>query len=141
MPHVLVCLGHSGSDKGVDLDDVSNDGHIAFIGITDHIGAGQAEPLVVSLDLFAKVLEALTPVTGLGQLEALSHGPHGSVQDGYAGFQVFGQRLQAQVSLAILRFRLKKQGLARSDVWLARLAAPERGCRPGAAKNNHGCAD
>ena len=96
--HVVVGLGHGGRAKGVGLDQVGPGGKIAFVDVADHIGAGQAQQLVVALDVFGEVLETLAPVVGLRQFEALDHGAHGPVQDGDAVFEDVGQRLSAGVN-------------------------------------------
>ena len=96
--HVVVGLGHGGRAEGVGLDQVGPGGQIAFVDVTDHIGAGQAQQLVVALDVFGEILEPITPVVGLGQFEALDHGAHGTVKDGDAVLEDLGQRLGAGVS-------------------------------------------
>ena len=97
MLHVVVGLGHGGGTKGVGLDQVGASGQIAFVDVADDVGTRQAEQLVVALDVFGEIFEALPPVIGFGQLKALDHGAHGPVEDGDAGLKDLGQRLCAGV--------------------------------------------
>ena len=89
--HAVVFLRDGGGAKRVGLDQVGTSGQVAFVDVADHIGARQAQQLVVALHIAGKVLEpvtcavwpgvALPPVLGLTQLEALDHGAHGAIED------------------------------------------------------------
>ena len=61
--------------------------------VADHLRLGQAEQLIVALDVLVKIFEALAPVLSLGELEALDHGAHGAVEDDKALAQDLGQGL------------------------------------------------
>ena len=93
----FIGLGNSGRAKGVGLDQISASGQVALVDVADHVGAGEAEQLVVALHVFVEVFEALAAILRFVQLEALNHGAHRAVEDGDAIFQNFGQRLSACV--------------------------------------------
>jgi hypothetical protein len=95
--HLVVVLRDRGGAEGVGLDQVGARGQVALVDVADHVGPREAEQLVVALHVLVEVLEALTPVLGLAQLEALDHGAHGAIEDGDAVLQDVGQRLGAGV--------------------------------------------
>ena len=49
--------------------------------VADHVRARQAEQFVVALHVLVKVLEALAPVLGFIELEALDHGAHRAIEN------------------------------------------------------------
>jgi hypothetical protein len=92
-------LRHSGRAKGVGFDQICASGQIAFVNVTNHIGASQAQQFIVAFDVFVKIFEALAPILRFAQFEALNHGAHCTVQNGDAVLQNFGQLLGACVGL------------------------------------------
>ena len=76
---------------------VGASGQVALMDVADHLRLSQAEQLVVAFDVLVKVFEALAPVLGLRQPEALDHGAHGAVKDEQALAQQLGQGLGAGI--------------------------------------------
>jgi hypothetical protein len=47
----------------------------------DHVGPGQAQQVVVALEVLAVGGEALAAIVGLDQFVALDHGAHGAIEN------------------------------------------------------------
>jgi hypothetical protein len=60
--HAVIGLGDGGGAEGVGFDDVGAGGEVTLVDVGDHVGAGQAQQLVVALDVVGKVLEPLATV-------------------------------------------------------------------------------
>jgi hypothetical protein len=116
-------------------------GQVALVDVADDVGPGQAQQLVVALDVFGKVLEALAsaigagslaPVLRLGQLEALDHGAHGAVEDDDAVLQDVGQRLGAGVVtgfMGLIESRSERAGPSLNTALCRDNSARRRGFR------------
>jgi hypothetical protein len=57
-----------------------------------HVGAGEAEEVVVALEVLPVVAQAVAAVVGLGEAVALQEGPQGAVQDEDALVEQAAQR-------------------------------------------------
>jgi hypothetical protein len=77
----VIGLGDGVRAEGVRLGDVRAGLEIEVVDLADHVGAVQAEELVVALQVAGVVLEELTPEIGLGQPVALDHRAHRPVED------------------------------------------------------------
>ena len=75
--------------------------------VADDVRTRQTQQFVVAFDVFVKILESLAltpwagvavaPVLRLAELEALDHGAHGAIENGYAFFEDAWQGLRAGV--------------------------------------------
>ena len=85
--HVVIGLRNGGRTKGIGFDQVSASCQIAFVDVANHVGAGQAQQLVVAFDVFVEIFEPFATVLRFGQFKALDHGAHGAIEHSNA----FGQ--------------------------------------------------
>jgi hypothetical protein len=103
--HAVVFLRNGRGTEGVGLDQVGAGGEVAIVDVADHVGAREAEQLVVALHVAAKILEAVASAvraaaslrTALRELVALDHGAHGAVEHEDALREDGGQRLAAGI--------------------------------------------
>ena len=79
--HAVVGLRDGGRTEGIGFDDVGAGGEIAGMDFGDHLRTGDREQLVVAFDVVREVGQPLAAIVGLGQLVALDHGAHGTVED------------------------------------------------------------
>ena len=79
-------IGHAdgGGGETVGLDDVGSGGEVGGVDLFDHGRLGEAEEVVVALQIVGKVLETLAAEVGLGQAVGLHHRAHGPVEHGDA---------------------------------------------------------
>jgi hypothetical protein len=76
----VVGLGDPVAAEGVGLDDVGSRGEIGVVDLTDHVGTGQHQHLVVALEVAGVVREALAAEVGLPEARRLEHGAHGPIE-------------------------------------------------------------
>lgn len=67
--------------------------------VADDVRACQAQQLVIALDVFGEILEALAPVLGLIESEALDHGAHSTIKHHDAAVQNARQRLASGIGV------------------------------------------
>jgi hypothetical protein len=67
--------------EAVGLDDVGARLQVGFVDSPDHVRPGQAEQVVVALEVLAVCGKAPAAVIGLDQLASLDHGAHGAVEN------------------------------------------------------------
>ena len=79
--HAVVGLRDGGRTESVGLDDVGAGSQIAGMDLGNHLRTGDREQLVVAFDVVGEVGQPLAAIVGFGELVALDHGAHGTVED------------------------------------------------------------
>ena len=70
-----------GAAEGIGLDDVRAGFEITPVNFVDHVRFGEEKDLETSLEVFSfPILEAITAITGFGQLVLLDHRPHRAIE-------------------------------------------------------------
>ena len=92
----VVGLGHRGAVERVGGDDVRPRLQVAPIDPADHLRTGQAEDVVVALEIDRMISQQFPAEIRLAQAEGLDHGAHGPIEDenpvgGHAGKEVPSQ--------------------------------------------------
>ena len=76
----VVRLGDRGAGEGVGLDNIRSRLEERPVNVADEPRPGQAEEVIVALELAGVVLEAFRSEVSLGELMGLDHRPHGAIQ-------------------------------------------------------------
>jgi len=82
---LVVGLRNRGGVKGIGFDDVGAGGEVAAVDFLDDFGAGEAEQVVVALQVVRVGGETVAAEVGLGEFVGLDHRAHRAVEDGDAG--------------------------------------------------------
>ncbi len=82
---VVIGLRNGGCAECVGFDDIGAGIQVLSVDFLDYIRPREAQQVVVSFQVLVKILESFAPKIVFLQLVTLDHGPHGSVDDEYAG--------------------------------------------------------
>ena len=90
---VVIRLADARGVEGVGLDDVRPRLQVAPVDVRHHVGAGEAQEVVVSLQGDGRLGKERAAEVGFREAAALYHGAHGAVQDEEAPADGFGEGL------------------------------------------------
>ena len=78
--HAVVSHGNRGAIKGVGLKNIRTGLQVGGVNRFDNVRLGQAQQVIVALQVTRPIGKFLAPIVGLLQLIALNHGAHGTVE-------------------------------------------------------------
>src|SRR5690606_17081921 len=85
----VICLGNPGGVEAVGFDNIGASFKISPVDISDNVGLGEAQQVVVATQVPVKISKAFAAIILLAQAVALDHRPHATIQDENALLQGF----------------------------------------------------
>ena len=79
--HVIISHGNGGTTEGVGLDNVRTGLKVLDVNLPNNVGAGQRQQVVVPFYIMWKIGKTRSPIVGFGEIMALDHGAHCTVEN------------------------------------------------------------